>query len=222
MTTAHFGQCCRCGKQTNNQVAITRHMQSCLEQWQDQENILESEPQRPGEADDIYWHLSVKSDQRHCMEILVPQGATLEQMDRFLRETWLECCGHLRAFQFGPLQVSSTLDSEMANSINDIDMTPLINMESEITQVLMPGFSVNHQYDFGTTSVTTLTCRSIYPLRAKPAITVVARNNPSDDEEFNSPRDGLPCFDPDSLKEPPTAPANRRVRYYQYGGRISH
>ena len=147
---------------------------------------------------------------------------TVEQMDRFLRETWLECCGHLSAFQFGPLHVSNTWDSEMANSINDIDMTPLINMESGITRVLMPGFSVNHQYDFGTTSVTTLICRSIYQLRAKPAIIVVARNNPSDDEKVNSPRDGLPCFDPCTLKEPPTVPANRRVRYYQYGGRINH
>ena len=86
----------------------------------------------------------------------------------------------------------------MANYINDFDMTPVINMEWETTRIPMPCFSVNHQNDFGTNSVTMLTCRSIYPIRAKPAIMVVGRTNPSDDEELNSPRDGLPCLDPEA------------------------
>ena len=81
--------------------------------------------------------------------------------------------------------------------------------QTELSTLLKPG-----------PATTTLTCRSIYPLGTMRPIMVVARNNPSDNEQYNSPMEDLPCFNPDSLKEPPAVSANRRVSHCQHGGRI--
>ena len=56
----------------------------------------------------------------------------------------------------------------------------------------------------------TLSCRNVYALRDRPEILAIARNNPSDDEEANSPREGYNCFDDSWLKEPATVALERR------------
>ena len=37
----------------------------------------------------------------YWMHLDVTTGSTLATLDRFLRDTWLECCGHLSAFEIG-------------------------------------------------------------------------------------------------------------------------
>lgn len=37
----------------------------------------------------------------YWMHLEVSTGVTLADLDQFLRETWLECCGHLSAFEIG-------------------------------------------------------------------------------------------------------------------------
>lgn len=35
------------------------------------------------------------------MQVAVPMTAPLRKLDHFLRHIWLECCGHLSAFDIG-------------------------------------------------------------------------------------------------------------------------
>jgi len=35
----------------------------------------------------------------YWMHLELPANATLEDLDSFLRDIWLECCGHLSAFR---------------------------------------------------------------------------------------------------------------------------
>ena len=206
---ATAGACYRCGKDLTSQHGAGTHLKSCLDQWHRESILYEDDPDSD-QVTRVYWHVSVTSDRRHWMELLVPQETTLEQLDRFLRGTWLECCGHLSAFVFGDLWVSSTLDEEDCNTINDIDISGIISMESPVARVLLPGFKVKHQYDMGSPTELTLSCRNIYALRDRPEILAIARNSPSDEEHANSPREGYDCFDDRWLNEPPAVALDRR------------
>jgi len=35
------------------------------------------------------------------MQVSVPANAPLRKLDKFLRHIWLECCGHMTAFEIG-------------------------------------------------------------------------------------------------------------------------
>lgn len=43
---------------------------------------------------------------QYWMHIEVPATAILEDLDYFFRDTWVECCGHLSAFQIGDISYS--------------------------------------------------------------------------------------------------------------------
>ena len=209
MSTARGGQCRRCDKETKTHAAMKQHLTMCLEEWHKDINTYGCEPIREGEVAEIYWHLSVKSSGPHWLEILVPENTTLDELDRFLRDTWLDCCGHLSAFQMGKLLISNSLEEDIANHVNHIDLSELVSMESEISEVLLPGHSMEHSYDFGDITLLEITCRDILALRNQPGIILAARNTRDESEKFDSPRDGPPCFHPDGLKEPVNAASRK-------------
>jgi len=72
---------------------------------------------------------------------------TLEKVDGFLRDTWLECCGHLSAFN-----ISGTTYASMTEDSDDE------SMKIAIGKILSPGTSFSHEYDFGTTTQLGLKC----------------------------------------------------------------
>lgn len=45
---------------------------------------------------------------QYWMHLEVKPQATLDSLDRFLRATWLECCGHMSAFYVGRAQAGKT------------------------------------------------------------------------------------------------------------------
>ena len=82
------GVCQLCqGKFAKN--TIVRHLQHCL---------AEHEPARGSERKII--HLAVDGYAPYWLHVDMPGEATFRELDGFLRDIWLECCGHLSAFQF--------------------------------------------------------------------------------------------------------------------------
>jgi len=98
-----------------------------------------------------YWlHLSIRVD------------ATLKKLDTYLRGIWLECCGHLSQFSVGGGYGGATL-----------------GMTRKIGHALLPGQTVFHEYDFGST--TELKIRVLAEHQgdpAKEAVILLARNTP--------------------------------------------
>lgn len=84
--------------------------------------------------------------------------STLKEIDRFLRNLWLECCGHLSAF---------TISGENYEEEE---------MDVALDKVLSEGMKFEHEYDFGSTTSLLLECISEREGRVKQ-IAVVARNN---------------------------------------------
>ncbi len=64
----------------------------------------------------------------------IPAEAKFSGIDRFLRKTWVECCGHLSAFKSNP-----TLPSPIGKS-------------RPLGGILNPGMKFYYEYDFGSTT----------------------------------------------------------------------
>jgi hypothetical protein len=87
--------------------------------------------------------------------------ASLQDLDRYLRAIWLECCGHLSQFSAGGWRGAE------------------IPMSHKIERVFKPGVELTHIYDFGTSSETLVKAvdiRAGRPLTKHP-VYLMARNN---------------------------------------------
>lgn len=89
----------------------------------------------------------------------VPAECTLKDLDRFLRNTWLECCGHMSEFRSGRMSIPK------GASVGHFDK----------------GEKLVHEYDFGDTTELVITFgESVIAgkLPGREKIRLIARNNP--------------------------------------------
>jgi len=106
----------------------------------------------------------------YWIHLEVPADATLNGLDWFLRRIWLECCGHLSAFEIN----GSWYVSHPSDWTDDKNMD-----EAAIGDVLGPRVRFIHKYDFGTTTDLRLRVASQYERAcAEPDIRLLARNDP--------------------------------------------
>jgi hypothetical protein len=95
--------------------------------------------------------------------------AGLKNLDGFLRDIWLECCGHMSSFQIGQTEYGEDPDGDMG----------LKSMKISLDKVLQVGTEFFHQYDFGSTTELALKVVSERQAHGKSkTITLLARNNP--------------------------------------------
>ena len=98
------------------------------------------------------------------MHVAVPLTAPLSKLDDFLRHTWLECCGHLSAFEIAcERYASEPMDEEMSMSAR--------------SEVLEVGMKFSYEYDYGSPTALVL---KVVALREqglpKGAVQLLARN----------------------------------------------
>lgn len=73
--------------------------------------------------------------------VSVKKDASLKQLDQFLRDTWVECCGHMSMFRIG----------EMTYSCNT-RMLPGKSMNAKLQNVIEQGVKFDYDYDMGSTT----------------------------------------------------------------------
>ncbi len=129
---------------------MTKHMKSCLPKHIEKKgkknirtfyHVVVTCPYAP-----VYW-----------LQLKVDAEAELEDLDQFLRQIWLECCGHLSAF-----------------SINRKEL----NMDKIIGKIFKPGMELLHEYDFGSTTELQIKVIDKYegPMAKNKAVEILARN----------------------------------------------
>jgi hypothetical protein len=117
---------------------MTRHLKRCS---------VDHEPSR-GKPTRLF-HLRVEDAYSPIfwLDLEMEAGATLADLDVFLREIWLECCGHLSAF-----------DIEGTTYLVPYAETPLMGdfadrtMNVRLEEALATGTRFYHTYDFGTST----------------------------------------------------------------------
>lgn len=150
------GKCNYCQREFTRGGMI-RHLDACPQRLA---IITERDGQR-GKKEPLY-HLSVRDAWRSdfWLNLEVNGSTTLQQVDRYLRAIWLECCGHLSQFSV----------ERWGNEIS---------MRRQVGKVFTPGVELNHVYDFGTSSETLVKAVSVREGRATTShpVALMARNN---------------------------------------------
>jgi hypothetical protein len=113
----------------------------------------------------------------YWLHLQIRANAKLHRLDDFLRDIWLECCGHLSKFTIAGVEYVS-YDPR-------IDPFPgeenLRTMNARLSQVLQPGLTFLHEYDFGTTTELSLRVLSERAgVSSRKSLQLLARNEPLD------------------------------------------
>jgi hypothetical protein len=164
------GQCALCG-QTFSKRAMARHLVTCRAEHP----VRKGKPLRT-------FHLLAEGQYlpEYWLHVEVPAEASLLLLDAFLRDIWLECCGHLSAFTIE--RVRYELDTGGIDAMwSDIfgPPQPPESMNTRMDAVLRPGLEFFHEYDFGTTTHLALKVvagqEGVLP---RNTIRILARNHP--------------------------------------------
>lgn len=203
--TASRGNCRFCGKSFDRST-MTRHLQACPARKAAQTE----EASRRGLRKATLLHLKIEGAHapEYWVHVEIPADATLVDLDHFLRDTWVECCGHLSQFKIGTTEYQSNLSEDdiytagvraeidrirdflrnldtpdplLAQAMSRMEQFPeLSDMQVPLSEVLPAGTKFTYEYDFGSTTELTLTMigERAGKTRRKLDIDVMARNDP--------------------------------------------
>ena len=163
------GTCSFCQKELSK-AGMGRHLESC-----EQRAALEADAASRQKKEEVsVFHLVVEGYRlpMYWMHLEVAAGTTLATLDRFLRDTWLECCGHLSVFRIGGFNYY--VDAEM-DAYWDMHRK---NMQVKLEEVLSPGQTCSYEYDFGSTTelLVKVIAEDEVEMKGK-AVQILARNN---------------------------------------------
>ena len=151
------GKCFLCDK-SFTKSGISRHLKAC----QERDRASADRVRAPGGLKMKGFRLAIEGRDfpGYWLHLEITADATLRVLDQFLRDTWLECCGHMSAFYIEGKEHSP------GSRVN-------------LGRILSQGMQFYHRYDFGT--MTDLTLRVMSQGDASEGasgIRVLARNDP--------------------------------------------
>ena len=140
------GKCLFCN-QKYSQSEIGKHLAKHLSK-------MEKEDKQ--KATKSYHHVIVEAAEMF-LHILVDSNAKMKVIDNYLRNIWLDCCGHLSNFGHKNFKVS---------------------MSHTIADVFAPKVKIYHDYDYGSTTRVQLKSAKSYALHLKESLILLSRNEP--------------------------------------------
>ncbi len=154
------GTCALCGYE-GTKASLTKHLNTCPAQHDQKTGKLEQIFRLRVEDDDvgIYW-----------LDLEMKAATNLLELDQFLRDIWLECCGHLSAFEINREQYPIPYEGYKEISDNSMDM--------KASKMLAPGLVFHHEYDFGSTTALELKVVSAREGRFGGSLRLLSRNKP--------------------------------------------
>jgi hypothetical protein len=167
------GACQLCG-QTFVKSAMSRHVTACLAKHQAEPPVKGRA--KPRVVKSFLLAVEGKGAPEYWLHVLAPANGTLGDLDGFLRTIWLECCGHMSAFEFpNKKTIPAMMFEDPFGDWADDD-----NMSQKLSEVLSPGLKFSYDYDFGSTTSLTLKVAGEVegPAGKKGDIRLPARNDP--------------------------------------------
>ncbi|HHV11209.1 MAG TPA: plasmid pRiA4b ORF-3 family protein [Clostridiales bacterium] len=161
------GKCRFCGKEYTK-ASMMKHVSSCLE-------CIKELEQNENEKTCGYFGLVItgKHDKSYWLITEFREDATLKDVDQFLRDIWLECCGHLSSFEI--LGITYDRDPDPFDDWGH----PVKSMNCKLKSVIKKGMTFEYEYDFGSSTDLVI---SVFGYRGgkwkKDRFTILSRNNP--------------------------------------------
>lgn len=151
LKSKNVGTCLLC-KENIDHRSIIKHLSQCL---------ANEEPHKASTSQKEKISLiKIFSGKYFWLYVEINGSASLDELDSFLREIWLECCGHMSQFNIDGEGYSS--DGEMNKSIQ---------------HVIDVGTEFDYEYDFGTTTELEGKVISVRPGKLKKPVRLLARNH---------------------------------------------
>lgn len=138
------GKCVFC-QETYAKRSISRHLGTHLKEL-------------PGKEKSASYHLRVEAG-LYYLNLLIDGDSTLGTLDRFLRQIWLECCGHMSQFSYG-----SWKDK--------------LSEKEKVRRILSPGAKLWYAYDFGSSTELDIKVLDKYPFSTPEGVKLLSRNEP--------------------------------------------
>jgi hypothetical protein len=107
------------------------------------------------------------------LDLDIRSAATMRHLDEFLRDIWLECCGHLSSFSVGPVRyVLPMVAAEFGFEPGERSMTARVS--AALSSV---GTPFRYEYDYGYTTELRLKVIALRDApRRRDAVRLLARN----------------------------------------------
>lgn len=131
------------------------------------------------------------SSSSYFLSLWIDGKAAMEDIDGFLRNIWLECCGHMSAFtnpknrqQGGGIwnffEAEELLAKGKLKQYEKLmeDTSGEVPMSRKAEKVLDKGLKLRYEYDFGSSTMLVLTVVEEYPVRADEEVVLLSRNEP--------------------------------------------
>ena len=159
----YMGECFLC-RAAVPKAQVTRHLKACL-----QKRVAEA-----GKPVKLF-QLAVEGRYRpqYWMQVEIPGAWTLDDLNLFLRRTWLECCGHMSGFTIAGEQYSSEPNENLLFGRREQ------SMDVRLYRALAAGAKFAYEYDYGSTTHLALRVVGAHeaPWTGK-AVRILARNAP--------------------------------------------
>lgn len=153
------GKCYIC-KTEYTKAGIKKHLATC--------NNL-------GNGKKKYFLLKVEDcyKKNYWLYLQAKANITLDELDDFLRDIWLECCGHLSSFTIEDIIYDKVYDDDSSFYCDNEPMS-----EYKLEEILEKGMKFIHEYDFGSTTKLKITVVDKYTgIDSLEGISLLARNN---------------------------------------------
>lgn len=159
---------CRCCSKEFTKTGIIKHLNSCKERIDAEAKI------KTGKTTEYFELLiTAKYQKEYWLVIEIEETAKLKDLDQFIRDIWVECCGHLSSFYIDGV----LYDSQPSNG--DFWGPPSKSMVIQLKKVLSVGMQISYEYDFGSTTELLITVKGHRTgKKKKEPITILSRNNP--------------------------------------------
>ena len=164
-------KCYYCNKELTERT-IKRHMKNCDTM---KKKISEEFEENKSKRKQYIISIKYKYCKDYCIYISIDAALQLCHLDQFIRDVWVECCGHLSEFI---IDGTRYLDNSDGN----------YQMNVRLKDVLYSGLKFEYEYDFGSTTYLTLEVIDEIEVSKKHSqIEIIARNN--EEGRPNSPRE---------------------------------
>lgn len=178
MSEKSKGFCKYCGKEYTK-GGMLRHLDTCKKR----EESFKEENKRSKQG---YFQISIsdKYDKDYWIIIEINEKATLRELDSFIRDIWVECCGHLSSFIVGNINYDIIPNDEFCSDDDFLasifGRTQVKSMDYKLKDALEVGQKFKYEYDYGSTTELTLKVdrHRVGGKKLDNDVEILSRNNP--------------------------------------------
>ncbi len=158
---------CRFCLKTFSGSGMSRHLSSCkIKKEMDLQKTIK------GKTKSDIFYIQVKGHKPYWLHLEMKGDKQLSHLDSFLRNIWLECCGHLSAFTcFGIRYESNPVEEAW-------ECEPVKSMNISLKELFTAGNGFEYEYDYGSTTYLSGKIVGVRSGVLKENVKILARNNP--------------------------------------------